>query len=30
MVVGLDGYPETIAFIRAEHHARAFADKLSP
>lgn len=29
MVVGLDGYPETIAFKRSEHHARAFAGQLS-
>jgi len=28
MVVGLDGYPETIAFTRTEHHARAFIEGL--
>ena len=30
MVVGVDGYPETIAFTRAEHRAHVFADQLSP
>jgi hypothetical protein len=30
MVVGLDGYPETIAFRRAEHRALAFTEQLSP
>jgi len=29
-VVGLDGYPGTIAFTRAEHRAHAFAGQLSP
>ncbi len=29
MVVGLDGYPETIAFKRAEHCAHTFAEQLS-
>ena len=29
MVVGLDGYPKTIAFRRSEHYARTFADCLS-
>jgi hypothetical protein len=30
MVVGLDAYPETITFRRAEHRALAFANRLSP
>jgi hypothetical protein len=30
LVVGLDGYPETIAFKRAEHRALEFAELLSP
>lgn len=30
MVVGLDGYPETITFRRAEHRALVFAEQLSP
>jgi hypothetical protein len=29
MVVGLDGFPETIAFRRVEHLALAFAERLS-
>jgi hypothetical protein len=29
MVVGLDGYPETLEFKRTEHHALAFASQLS-
>jgi maltose alpha-D-glucosyltransferase/alpha-amylase len=30
ILVGLDGYPETITFTRAEHRARAFAEQLWP
>jgi hypothetical protein len=30
MVIGLDGYPETITFRRAEHRAAAFVDLLTP
>lgn len=29
-VVGIDGYPDTVAFTRAEHHALDFTEWLSP